>query len=78
MPNTCEIPGKIVNHSLHKSTCQTLLSSGVEPVIVCQLNGHKDVNSLRNYTTADLAQQKEMSRTLSSKAANCTISVPPK
>lgn len=61
MAKNSGIPGKITNHSLRKTTCQTLLSKGVHATIVCQLTGHKTVNSLSNYTTANMKQQEEMS-----------------
>ena len=59
------ITAKITNHSLRRTLCQVLHSSGrVDATVICQLTGHKNVNSVLNYTTADLDQQRDMSNIL--------------
>lgn len=61
MAKAAGIEGKITNHSLRKRTCQTLLDEGINATVVCQLTGHKDVNSLNNYSVANRDMQKKMS-----------------
>lgn len=48
----CGFSGKYINHSLHKTICQKLLSADVPPTVICQLTGHKSVKSLNDYTVA--------------------------
>lgn len=54
------LKGRKTNHSLRHTACNRLLNSGVAPVVVAQLSGHKNIDSLRNYSTADIHQQREM------------------
>ena len=64
------ITAKITNHSLRRTLCQVLHSSGrVDATVICQLTGHKNVNSVLNYTTADLDQQRDMSNILTHSTA---------
>ena len=59
------ITAKITNHSLRKTLCQILYSAHVDPTVIIQLSGHKNVNSVLNYATADMEQQQDMSEILS-------------
>lgn len=61
MADGAGLEGKITNHSLRRKTCQNLMSHGVAPMMICQLTGHRNVNSLSNYTVANLSEQRKMS-----------------
>ena len=39
----------------------TLVHAGVEPTVVQQFSGHKSIQSINNYSTASVNQQKNMS-----------------
>ena len=64
MTKLAGLPGRYSTISLVKKTCESLLSSGVDPAIVCQLTGMKSVQSVRRYKPATLGVQKKMSRIL--------------
>lgn len=64
MAKEAGIPGHITNHSLRRTMCTQLLNAGIAPTTVIQLSGHKNVQSLSNYYTADKAQQENMSHIL--------------
>lgn len=51
---------KLTNHSVRKTMCTTLLQNNVPPTLIAQLSGHKNVQSLANYCTASVDQQKDM------------------
>ena len=55
------LTGHKSNHSVRATTCTRLMQENVPPTIAAQLTGHKNLNSLNNYTTASVAQQKQMS-----------------
>ena len=61
MCEEAKIPGKKTNHSLRRMAITTLVHSGVDPTIVQQLSGHKKIESINNYSTASIPQQKNMS-----------------
>ena len=65
MAKNSGITAKITNHSLRKTLCQILYSAHVDPTVIIQLSGHKNVNSVLNYATADMDQQQDMSEILS-------------
>ena len=65
MAKNLGITAKITNHSLRKTLCQILYSAHVDPTVIIQLSGHKNVNSVLNYATADMEQQQDMSEILS-------------
>ena len=44
--------------------CTQLIQAGVEPVLIAQLSGHKNIASLSTYVTASLEQQEGMSNIL--------------
>jgi integrase len=46
------IQGRKVNHSARKTATSSLVHAGVPPTLVQQLSGHKNVNSINNYSTA--------------------------
>lgn len=67
VPSICKtngIHGKFSNHSLRKKTCTDLLHADVNPIIIQQLTGHKNVQSLNNYAVASHNMQKEMCKIL--------------
>ena len=55
------------DHSVRKTGISKLLDNGMSPHFVCQLSGHKLMDSLKNYHTASDNQQKMMSDILSNK-----------
>ena len=65
MAKNLGITAKITNHSLRKTLCQILYSAHVDPTVIIQLSGHKNINSVLNYATADMEQQQDMSEILS-------------
>ena len=64
MAKNSGITAKITNHSLRKTLCQILYSNRIDPTVIIQLSGHKNVNSVLNYATADIDQQRDMSEIL--------------
>ena len=58
MSQNAKIDGKFTNHSVRQTMISNLLHSGVHPNLVAQFSGHKSVQSLQNYHTASLDQQK--------------------
>ena len=59
MCEDAEIPGKKTNHSLRRTAITTLLHSGFEPTVVQQLSAHKRLESLNEYSSASMGQQKK-------------------
>ena len=80
------LQGAVKGHSVRKTSITKLLHKGVAPVLIAQLSGHKDLNSLNSYGTASEAQQHDMSdmlqgverppRSLASRNAPSTSSAP--
>ena len=74
MKNMSEKTGlaiKFTSHSGRKTMTQTLVSFGkpnFPPTDIIQLSGHKNQQSVTQYSTVNDSQQMEMSRTLSSVA----------
>ncbi|XP_062574710.1 uncharacterized protein LOC134236557 [Saccostrea cucullata] len=58
------IQGRKVNHSARKTAITSLVHAGVPPTLIQQLFGHKNVNSINNYSTASSDQQRHMSSIL--------------
>ena len=56
--------GRKVNHSGRKTTVTNLLHGNVPPTNIMQLTVNKNVNSISNYASASIGQQKEMSNLL--------------
>ena len=67
------IPGKKTNHSIRKTMCTNLFQAGVNPILIAQLAGHKNVASVNNYAVASLPQQKQMCRILSNSNQSVTM-----
>ena len=51
---------KYTNHSVRRTMCTQLYQHGVPPVMIAQLTGHKNINSLSHYTVASEKQQRDM------------------
>ena len=64
MVSKAGLKGKLVNDSIGKKTVQDLHSAGIAPSMICQVTGHKNVNSINNYAVADRNAQKRMSNIL--------------
>ena len=64
MATKAGLKGKLVNHSIRKKTVQDLHNAGIAPSMICQVTGHKNVNSINNYAVADRNAQKRMSNIL--------------
>ena len=64
------IAGRKVNHSARKTGITSLMHAGVQNTVVMQLSGHKNVNSINNYSTASVNQQKQMSHILTNFSGN--------
>ena len=54
------LTGKKTNHSIRKTMCTSLIQTGIPPLLVQQLSGHKNMQSLNNYSSASKEQQKQM------------------
>jgi hypothetical protein len=54
------LKGHLTNHSVRHTMVTDLLHAGVAPSTICQLSGHKNVNSINNYAVASVAQQQDM------------------
>jgi hypothetical protein len=62
-------------YSVRKGMVQTLNDAGVAANHIIQISGHKNVNSVNNYSTLNESQQKGISRTFSKLPSNtCTKS----
>ena len=55
----------LTNHSAQKRMIQTLNDKDIPPSHIMQLSGHKNVQSINNYSHVSQEQQKSMSRILS-------------
>ena len=55
----------LTNHSGRKQMIQTLNDKDIPPSHIMQLSGHKNVQSIKNYSHVSQEQQKSMSRILS-------------
>ena len=64
MATKAGLKGKLVNHSIRRKTVQDLHSARMAPSMICQVTGHKNVNSINNYAVADSNAQKRMSNIL--------------
>lgn len=59
------VEGQKTNHSARKTTVTSLVHAGVPPTQVMQISGHKNVQSINNYSSASIKQKKQMSKILS-------------
>ena len=48
---------KVVNHSTRRTYITRLYRAGVDPILIAQLSGHRDLGSLLSYTEASEDQQ---------------------
>jgi len=55
----------LTNHSARKRTIQTLNDKDIPPSHIMQLSGHRNMQSINNYSHVSQEQQKSMSRILS-------------
>ena len=58
------LQGRFSNHSVRKTMITNLLHAEVEATKICQLSGHKNVQSINNYAVASKEQQAEMCQIL--------------
>ena len=58
------IKGKFTNHSTRRTSISQLMAHEVPPVVVAQLRGHKNIQSIMRYSTASRAQQEGMFKVL--------------
>ena len=59
---------RITNHSARKTLVQTLQDNNVPPTQIVQVTGHKNLQSVNNYSTLGDRQQESISSILSSTA----------
>ena len=70
------VTGKKTNHSIRKTMCTNLIQAGVSPLLVQQLSGHENLQSLNNYGTASKSQQKMMCQILQNPKEGTQIALP--
>ena len=58
---------RITNHSARKTLVQTLQDRNVPPTQIIQVTGHKNLQSVNNYSTLREKQQEDISTILSSR-----------
>ena len=56
---------RLTNHSARKRMMQKLNDNDIPPTHIMQLSGHKNLQSVNNYSTVNLEQQRNMSQILS-------------
>ena len=59
---------RLTNHSARKHMIQKLNDSEIPPTHIMQLSGHKNVQSITNYSSLNLNQQKNISDILNAGA----------
>ncbi len=64
--------GHYTNHSVRRTMCTQLYQKGVNPILIAQLSGHKNINSLSRYTTTSFQQQRDMCGLLQGKKPSST------
>ena len=75
MAQSLGLKGKFTNHSARSFSLNQLIHSGVPPVMVAQLPGHKDVSSVMTYPVANTDQQAAMSNILQAEKLPSTRSI---
>ena len=55
---------KLVNHSTRKHLVQKLVDNDIPPNEIIQITGHKNVNSLNNYSSLSDKKQQQISAVL--------------
>jgi len=70
---------KLVNHSTRKHLVQKLVDSDIPPNETVQITGHKNINSLKNYSAISDKRQQQISGVLSGgkEPSTCTSSMIP-
>ena len=61
---------RLTNHSARKRMIQTLNDNDIPPSHIMQISGHRNVQSINNYSHVSQEQQKTMSRILSSSSTS--------
>ena len=65
MAGKAELRPNVKNHSGRKTMIQTLTNNDIPATDIIQLSGHKNLQSVTNYSVVSEKQQVKMSRTLS-------------
>ena len=65
MSKNCRIWETPYEHNTRKYCVQKLREKNIAPTDIMQVTGHKNVNSINNYSEITLQKQKEMSEILS-------------
>lgn len=60
MAKAAGLTGRKTNHSVRRTMCTQLFQAGVAPNMIAQLSGHKNIQSINSYATANMNQQREM------------------
>ena len=63
---------KLVNHSTRKHLVQKLVDNNIPPNEIVQITGHKNMNSLNNYSTISNRRQQHISTVLSRRGESFT------
>ena len=64
-----ETDKKLVNHSTRKHLVQKLVDNDIPPNVIIQITGHKNLNSLNNYSSLSDKKQQQISAVLSNAAS---------
>ena len=64
----------LVNHNTRKHLVQKLVDNDVLPNEIIQITGHKNVNSLNNYSTLSDKKQQQISAVLLAPQKPCQLS----
>ena len=68
---------RLTNHSARKTMERKLIDNNIPPTHIMQLSGHRNVQSVNNYSTVLNAQQKNMSLILSENTTSTSIEKKP-
>ena len=68
MVNNAELPKKdnLTNHSARKTMLQKLNDNGIPPNQIMQISGHKNIQSINNYSSLNSSQLQQISTIISS------------
>ena len=64
---------RLTNHSARKTMIQKLNDNNIPPTHIVQLSGHRNVQSVKNYSAVSNEQQKNMSLILSGNTTSTSI-----
>ena len=64
---------RLTNHSARKTMIQKLNDNNIPPTHIMQLSGHRNVQSVNNYSTVSNEQQKNMSLILSGNTTSTSM-----